>query len=168
MTPQQIWKNKENYKVPRLCVDQLTQDVARAIGEMDLHQVLDPLYATMLLKSSDPPNAEEELPEYNKDVEEMHVQVFDKEMFPLLHHLGVCQTSMLDWLLQELLKFFGKQMIIFNGANNRRNELFLIPSCRTRVRYEEELLKRTPYLIRCFNRWQRVQCALLMKPLNFC
>jgi hypothetical protein len=42
MTPQQIWKKKENYKIPRLRVDRLTQDVARAIGEMNLHQVLDP------------------------------------------------------------------------------------------------------------------------------
>ncbi len=146
MMPQQIWKNKENYKVPRLCVDRLTQDVARAIGEMDLHQVLDPLYTTMLPKSSDPPNAEEELPEYNKDVEEMHVQVFDKEMFPLLHYLGVCQTNMMDRQLQELLNFFGKQRIVFNGANNRRNELFLMPSSQTRLRYEEEVLKKDSIL----------------------
>ncbi len=81
MTPQQIWTNKENYKVPRLRVDRLTQDVARAIGEMDLHQVLDPLYATMLPKSPDPPNAEEELPEYNKDVKEMCVQVLTRKCF---------------------------------------------------------------------------------------
>jgi hypothetical protein len=113
---------------------------------MDLHQVLDPFYATMLPKSSDPPNVEEELPEYNKDLEEMHVQVFDKEIIPLLHYLGVCQTSMLDRLLQELLIFFGKQTIVFNGANNRRNELFLMPSCRTRLRYEEELLKKDSIL----------------------
>jgi hypothetical protein len=60
--------------------------------------------------------------------------------------LGVCQTSMLDRLLQELLKFFGKQTIVFNGANNRRNELFLMPSCQPRLRYEEELLKKDSIL----------------------
>jgi hypothetical protein len=97
-------------------------------------------------KSSDTTKEEEELPEYNKEVEGMRVQVFDKEKFPLLHFLGVCQTNMLDRLLQELLNFFGKQSIVFNGAKNHSNELFLMLSCRTRSRYEEELLKKDSIL----------------------
>ncbi len=37
---------------------------------------------------------------------------------------------------------FGKQSISFHGANNQNSDLFLMPSCRSRQRYEAELLKK--------------------------
>ena len=125
---------------------------------MDLSAVFDPFYEAFLCAPSkedchidgeEEDEAEDEAGskarESKKEDETNQVQqgnIFDAIEYPLPYSLGFCKREMVDRLIQELVKFSGKQCISFKGANNRQNALFLMPSCRTRERYEAELQKK--------------------------
>jgi hypothetical protein len=52
---------------------------------------------------------------------EMHTQQYlpDPTKVTLLHSLGVCTTSHMDWLLQEIVQLHGGTSIYFIHVNNR-------------------------------------------------
>ncbi len=142
MTPQQIWRNASSIKIPKLHVEWLMQAFAAMVGEMSLNEVVDPLHESSLQALSSNKEKENEEHSDNKQdeeegtTEEQPCNIFDGDKFPRLHSLGISKSTM------DLVKFFGKHSISFTGANNCNSELFLLPSCRTRQRYEAELQKK--------------------------
>jgi hypothetical protein len=92
---------------------------------MALDDVFDPLYENMLHIPEDS-NTSNMNGEENKEIsevrpcdeqdedgatEEQPCNIFDAIQFTLLHSLGFYRRNMLDHLIQELVKFFGKQSI---------------------------------------------------------
>jgi hypothetical protein len=123
------------------------QTLAAMVGEMSLNEIVDPLHESSLqaLSSRKEKENEEHLDDEQDEeegtTEKQPCNMFDKDKFPLLHSLGFSKSTILDQLIQELVKFFSKHSISFMGANNHNIELFLLPSCQTRQRYEAELQK---------------------------
>jgi len=147
ITPQQIWRNASSIKIPKLHVEWLTQEFAAMVGEVSLNEVVDPLHESSLQallsrkEKEHEEHSDNEQDEEEGSTEEQPCNIFDKDKFPLLHSLGFSKSTILDQLIQELVKFFSKHSISFMGANNHNIELFLLPSCQTRQRYEAELQK---------------------------
>jgi hypothetical protein len=137
LTPQQVWRKASSIKIPKLRVDRLMHEFAAKIGAMNLDDVIDPRYEKLLCtpspedsnSSSDTNGGESDEQNGEKATEEQPCNIFDAVQFLLLHSLGLCRRNMLDHLIQELVKFFGKQSISFFGANNWNTDLFVMPSC---------------------------------------
>ena len=65
----------------------------------------------------------------------------DPTKFPLLHSLGVCTTSHMDRLVQEIVQLHGEKSITFTRGNNRKGTLIIVPSNRSLERYKDEFSK---------------------------
>jgi hypothetical protein len=93
---------------------------------MDLSAVFYPSYEASLCAPSvedhcidgeEEDEADTEAREFTEEEEMNQVQqgnIFDAIKYPLLHSLGFYKHEMVDWLIQELVKFSGKQCSSFN------------------------------------------------------
>jgi len=70
-----------------------------------------------------------------------HQNLPDPTKFPLLHSLGVCTTTHMDRLMQEIIQFYGGKSITFTRGNNQKGTLAVILSKQTLQRYHDEFLK---------------------------
>ncbi len=65
----------------------------------------------------------------------------DPNKFPLLHSLGICTTTHMDRLLQEIEQLLGSKSICFTHGNDRIGTPVVVPSNRTLEHFKEELVK---------------------------
>lgn len=66
---------------------------------------------------------------------------YPSAQFPMLHSLGVCSTTHMDKLLQEIVQLHGGKSISYTRGNNRRGTLAVLPSNRTLQRYKDDFMK---------------------------
>ena len=124
LTPRYIWRKSSSIKIPKLRVEKLAQEFAAQVGLMDLSAVFDPFYEAFLCAPTkedcrtdgeEEDEAEDEAGSKARESEEedemnqvQQGSIFDAIEYPLLHSLGFCKHEMVDWLIQELVKFSGK------------------------------------------------------------
>jgi hypothetical protein len=150
--PLQLWRDK--ISPPKLRISGLTRAFAECVGRLDLADSA--LFEDNELGKHEDLEVEEAL-EDGKDLEEYDGQkrkadcgidafytqrnLPDPTKFPLLHSLGVCTTSHMDRLLQEIVQLYGGKSISYTRGNNRKGTLVVVPSNRTLERYEEDFSK---------------------------
>jgi hypothetical protein len=82
--------------------------------------------------------------EEKQDVNVLHPSInLPPNEFPLLNSLGVQNESLMNGLLQEVIKYYGSNLgIEFMQRNNQPGFLILCPSSRNTERYTSELVKK--------------------------
>jgi len=143
--PSTCWKQK--IPPPKLRINFLTRQFARYVGLMNISNVPaqdNDMETDEESSVESPEETEAVLTSETIATEDCRLgspDLPDPAKFPLLHSLGVCTTTHMNRLIQEIVLFHGSTSITFTRGNNRNGTLIMFPSNRTLDRYCDEFTK---------------------------
>jgi hypothetical protein len=153
ITPKAIWCSRDSYNKPMLWISTLSMAFSPAIGTLELQTIaknheqnsdVDSQSGIDRESESESDLKRDSIEEEKHDVNVLHPSInLPPNEFPLLNSLGVQNESLMNGLLQEVIKYYGSNLgIEFMQRNNQPGFLILCPSSRNTERYTSELVKK--------------------------